>query len=99
VNKKILRSRGAEITKAGRMVFDAIFGDSHEFQRKVGEELDDAAAEADADAITVEATSLVRCAGCAREQAVAANVDVRVLERQGWRFDAGAWRCSFCVPR
>lgn len=98
MNKKILRSKEAEISKAGRMVFDAIFGDSRDFQRKLDEEIDREAA-ADPEAITVEASSFVRCAGCAREQAVPLNVDVRSLERHGWRYADGAWRCPFCVGR
>jgi hypothetical protein len=50
--KKILEQRGAEVTKAGRMFFNAIFGDSEKFVRDVGEEGD---RERSADgAITVE---------------------------------------------
>ena len=99
MNKKILRSKEAEISKAGRMVFDAIFGDSREFQQKLGEEMDRETAAEDEGAITVEGSSLVRCAGCAREQPVPPNVDVRALERHGWRYADGAWRCPFCVGR
>ena len=98
MNKKIVRSKEAEITKAGRMVFDAIFGDSQEFQRKLDEELDREAPDA-GDAITAQGHSLVRCAGCAREQGVPPNVDVRTLERHGWRFADGAWRCQFCAAK
>jgi hypothetical protein len=99
MNKKILRSKEQEIAKAGRLIFDAIFGDSREFQERVGEELDDEAAARDPNVITVHAESIVRCAGCAREQTIPTNVDVRVLERQGWRFGAGEWRCPFCPPK
>ena len=100
MNKKILRAKEGEIAKAGRMFFDAVFGDSQEFQQKLGDEIDaEATAAADARAIAVEGHSFVRCAGCAREQIVPPNVDVHVLEQQGWQFAAGAWRCSFCVGR
>ena len=100
MNKKILRAKESEIAKAGRMFFDAVFGDSEEFQQKIGDEIDaEADAAADANAITVEGHSFVRCAGCARVQFVPPNVDVHVLEQQGWQFAASAWRCSFCVGR
>jgi hypothetical protein len=96
MNKRILRAKEAEISKAGRMVFDAIFGDSDEFEQKLSDELD--AEDGDErEVITVEAHSLVRCGGCGREQSVPTSVDVRVLEQHGWRFAAGDWRCPFCV--
>jgi hypothetical protein len=38
--KKILEQRGREVSKAGRMFFNAVFGDSEEFVRGVGEEGD-----------------------------------------------------------
>ena len=38
--KKILEQRGNEVAKAGRMFFNAIFGDSEKFVRDVGEEGD-----------------------------------------------------------
>jgi hypothetical protein len=97
VNKKILKSKEDEITKAGRMVFDALFGDSAEFERKIEDEITlDAPAEA---VIPTSGHSLLRCVGCAREQGVPAGVDVFTLEQQGWRFDGTAWRCPFCVTR
>ena len=100
MNKKILRAKENEIAKAGRLFFDAVFGDSDEFEQKLAIEVDtEVDTERDTQAITVEGHSFVRCAGCAREQTVPSNVDVRVLEQQGWNFAAGAWRCSFCVGR
>ncbi len=96
--RAILNQRGGEIAKAGRMFFDAVFGDSREFQQKLEDEIDREAS-GDADAITVDGHSFVRCVGCGREQVVAPNVDVRGLEQQGWRFDGGTWRCAFCVAR
>ncbi len=50
--KKILEQRSAEVSKAGRMFFNAIFGDSEKFVREVGEEGD--REEATGGAITVE---------------------------------------------
>jgi hypothetical protein len=98
MNKKILRTKEAEIAKAGRLVFDAIFGDSDEFEQTLEDEIDREAS-GDNAAITVEGHSFVRCAACGREQVVPPNIDARVLEQHGWRLDAGAWRCSFCVGR
>ena len=97
MNKRILKSKENEIAKAGRMVFDALFGDSAEFEKKLEEEV---AADAPAEvAIPAAGHSLLRCVGCAREQGVPAGVDVFTLEQQGWRFDGTAWRCPFCVTR
>ena len=97
MNKKILKSKENEIAKAGRMVFDALFGDSAEFEKKLEDEITlDAPAEA---VVPAEGHSLLRCVGCAREQGVPAGVDVFTLEQQGWRFDGTAWRCPFCVTR
>ena len=50
--KKILEQRGREVSKAGRMFFNAVFGDSEKFVRDVGAEGDRETA-ADG-AITVE---------------------------------------------
>jgi hypothetical protein len=100
MNKKILRTKEAEISKAGRLVFDAIFGDSDALERRLADEADAATPDAaPGDALTVEGHSFVRCAGCAREQTVPENVDVRTLEQRGWRLAGGAWRCSFCVVK
>jgi len=97
MNKKILRSKEAEIAKAGRLVFDALFGETEAFERTLGDELDrDSAA---AGTLTVEGSGFVRCVGCAREKPVPATVDVQVIELEGWRFDVGAWLCPFCVRR
>lgn len=38
--KAILEQRGNEIAKAGRMFFDAVFGDSDEFLEEKGRELE-----------------------------------------------------------
>ncbi len=38
--KKILEQRGREVSKAGRMFFNAVFGDSEKFVRDLGEEGD-----------------------------------------------------------
>jgi hypothetical protein len=50
--KKILEQRSSEVAKAGRMFFNAVFGDSEKFVRDVGEEGD--REHADDGAITVE---------------------------------------------
>ena len=38
--KKILEQRGREVSKAGRMFFNAVFGDSEKFVQDIGEEGD-----------------------------------------------------------
>ena len=38
--RQILNQRGGEIAKAGRMFFDAVFGDSAKFFKEKGEELE-----------------------------------------------------------
>jgi hypothetical protein len=43
--RAILRQRGGEIAKAGRMFFDAVFGDSEKFFREKGAELEHELAE------------------------------------------------------
>jgi hypothetical protein len=40
IKRRILQQRGAEIVRGGRMFLEAIFGDSKEFFRRTGEELD-----------------------------------------------------------
>jgi hypothetical protein len=95
MNKRILRAKESEIAKAGRLVFDALFGETHEFERNIADEID-----RDAEpAVTVEGHGFVRCFGCAREKPVPAAVDVHVIEEEGWRFDGVGWRCPFCIRR
>ena len=38
--RQILKQRGGEVSKAGRMFFDAVFGDSTKFFQEKGEELE-----------------------------------------------------------
>lgn len=38
--RQILNQRGGEIAKAGRMFFDAVFGDSGKFFKEKGDELE-----------------------------------------------------------
>jgi len=52
--KKLLIDQSKrDVTKAGRMFLDAVFGDTSDFVRKLGEEGDQACDEA-SDALTVE---------------------------------------------
>ncbi len=100
VSRKFMREKEAEIGKAGRLFFDAIFGESKDLEQRVGDELDRAAAARGEDvAIPATGHSFVRCEGCAREQIVPPDVDVRSLAQSGWQFTNGAWRCSFCVSK
>ena len=112
-NKRILRSKQTEISKAGRLLFDALFSDAKDFEQQIGDELDaeeqqggvPAAGGGDpprtpaTEAIPVDGRSLVRCERCGREVAVAPTEDALNLERHGWRFAAGVWRCPFCRSR
>ena len=53
--KKLLDQSKRDVTKAGRMFLDAVFGDTSDFLRKVGEEGDRACDDAEGnDALTVE---------------------------------------------
>jgi len=53
--KKLLDQSKRDVTKAGRLFLDAVFGDTSDFLRKVGEEGDRACDDAEAnDALTVE---------------------------------------------
>jgi hypothetical protein len=100
MNDKFLRAKESEIGKAGRLVFDALFGETEDLQTRLGDELDrEAASRGKTEPILVEAHSFVRCDGCAREQIVPPDVDVRTLTQRGWRLSGGAWRCSFCVSK
>ncbi len=100
MSRKFMREKEAEISKAGRLFFDAIFGESKDLEQRVGDELDRAAAARGDDvAIPAAGHSFVRCEGCAREQVVPPDVDVRSLAQGGWQFANGAWRCSFCVSK
>ena len=53
--KKLLEQSKRDVTKAGRMFLDAVFGDTSDFLRKVGEEGDHACDDDEAkSALTVE---------------------------------------------
>ena len=106
MKRRILESKKSEIAKAGRLVFDAIFGDTKDFERNI-EQLEQADTDPGAppaiaaapfdDAITVEGYSCVTCGACGREQRLPPNVDVSAVERYGWRCANASWRCPFCV--
>jgi hypothetical protein len=100
MDRKFAGRKGTDIRNAGRLFFEALFGEPGELERRVGDDLDRAAAARGEDVvIPAVGHSLVRCAGCAREQAVPVDVDVRVLQKSGWRFHESAWRCPFCVSK
>jgi hypothetical protein len=93
MNKRILRAKESEIAKAGRLVFDALFGETEVFERNLSEEID-----RDAEAITVEGHGFDRCDGCGREKSLPAHND-QLVEEEGWRFDGACWHCPLCVRR
>jgi uncharacterized protein with PIN domain len=98
MNKKILRAKETEITRAGKLVFDAIFGESKDFEKHVAELEEEATAPpADPNAIQTSGYTVVRCDACNREAILPANVDLRALEQVGWRrVRDDAWRCATC---
>ena len=99
MNKKILRTKENEIAKAGKLVFDALFGDDDELERRLSKELDEETTDppADPDAIEVVGCLVVPCSTCPREAVIPANVDARALELVGWRKNGDAWRCPMCA--
>ncbi len=103
MNKKILRTKENEIAKAGRLMFDALFGDDKELEQRLGKELDEEATAppADPNAIDVVGCLVVPCSSCPREAVIPSNVDAKTLELVGWRRapTGAAWRCPMCVAR
>ena len=101
--KKILRTKEREIAKAGRLVFDALFGEDGELEKKLQEELPDderdSTARGNWEVVDVEGHSLLRCDACGRELILAGSVDVALAERHGWRFAGGKWTCSTCTKK
>ena len=98
MNKKILRAKETEITRAGKLVFDAIFGESKAFEKRVAELEEETEPPADPSAIEVPGYSVVHCSSCSREAVLPANVDARALEQVGWRGTGETWRCPMCAP-
>ncbi len=102
--KKFFADKEHEIAKAGKLVFDAIFGDDKELEQRISKELELEATAPPAEptsrpVIDVPAYLVVRCAGCTREAVLPSHVDVRALALVGWMHDArtDSWRCPTCV--
>jgi hypothetical protein len=94
MNRRLLRSKGSEITKAGRLVFDAIFGDGKEIEREIEREEEH---ERQRGSITVEGDAFVQCDGCGKRQSLPPGVDASVVEHFGWRARESSWRCPACA--
>ncbi|HEX7664375.1 MAG TPA: hypothetical protein VF407_07695, partial [Polyangiaceae bacterium] len=77
MNKRILKSKETEIAKAGRLFFDAIFGDQKELERELEEQ--DTERSEQGVTIDVDACSLIECAGCKRELIVPPNLDAAII--------------------
>ena len=98
MNRKILKSKESEITRAGRLFFDAVFGDQKEIERELAEE-DTERAPGDAAVIDVEACTVLECGVCHRELIVPTSLDSTVIAAQDWRFTEGVWTCRTCTPK
>lgn len=96
MNNNFVRTKKGEVIKAGRMFFDAVFGEAGDFERHLADEEE---APQPLQRQDLAGNCVVRCVGCAREQSVPASVDVRTLARHGWKFDPASrsWRCQFCA--
>jgi hypothetical protein len=95
MNRRLLRTKKSEITKAGRLVFDAIFGDGHEIEREIEreEQLD-----RERGSITVAGEAFVQCDCCGKRQPLPPAVDAAVAKHFGWRERGdGSWRCPACA--
>jgi hypothetical protein len=103
MNKRILRTKENEIAKAGKLVFDAIFGDDKELEQRLGKELDEEATDppADPNAIDVVGCLVVPCSSCTREAVIPSHVDPKALELVGWRRvpPGDTWRCPMCAAK
>jgi uncharacterized protein with PIN domain len=103
MSKKILKSKEAEIAKAGRLMFDALFGDDGELEKNVEQELADeerdSTARGEWKVVDVEGHTLLRCDDCGRELVMLGSVNVELAERHGWRAENDKWRCSKCAAK
>jgi hypothetical protein len=105
--------RAGDFAKAGRFLFDAVFGKPGDFERSVRDELDAEEARTrpttsarsteivvapkPAPAATDLPPSILRCTDCGREQQIPATFGRADVERLGWRRVDRAWRCSLCT--
>ncbi len=101
MKKKILQAKEKEIVKAGRMVFDALFGEDGELEKKLDQELTeserDTTVRGDWQVVEAEGHSLLRCDVCGRELVMVGSINVAVAEKHGWRSTNDKWRCGTCV--
>ncbi|MEO8874156.1 MAG: hypothetical protein ABI461_01100 [Polyangiaceae bacterium] len=100
MSKKLLRTKEHEIAKAGRMVFDAIFGDEGELEKKVEQELADeerdSTARGEWKVVDAEGHTLLRCDVCGRELVMLGSVNVALAEQHGWHCSEDKWKCRIC---
>jgi hypothetical protein len=103
MSKKILKSKELEIAKAGRLMFDALFGDDGELEKNVNQELADeerdSTVRGEWQVVDVEGHTLLRCDDCGRELVMLGSVNVELAERHGWRAENDKWRCSTCAAK
>lgn len=101
MKRKILQAKEAEIAKAGRLVFDALFGEDGELEKKLDEELTeserDSTARGDWKVVDTEGHTLLHCDVCGRELVLVGSIDVTVAERHGWQTKNDKWKCSTCA--
>ena len=103
MKKKILQAKEKEIVKAGRLMFDALFGKDGDLERSLDEELTDSECETTVrgnwEIVEAEGHSLLRCDDCGRELVMVGSIDVVVAERHGWRAANGNWKCGTCAVK
>jgi len=101
--KKILQAKENEIAKAGKMMFDAFFGEEGALEKSLNEDMADSERDSTARGtwVDVETTghSLLRCDACGRELVMLGTVNVAIAERHGWRSTDGVWRCTQCAVK
>jgi hypothetical protein len=102
MKKKILQAKEKEIVKAGRLMFDALFGRDGDLEKSLDAEIADeceTTVRGNWEVVEAEGHSLLRCDDCGRELVMVGSIDVTVAERHGWRATNGNWKCSTCAVK
>ena len=98
--KKILRAKEKEIVKAGRFMFDALFGEYGELEKKledeIGDDERDSTARGNWEIVDAVGHTLLRCDVCGRELVLVGSIDMGIAEEHGWRSRNEKWMCGTC---
>ncbi|MGH7280623.1 MAG: hypothetical protein ACRELY_03800 [Polyangiaceae bacterium] len=100
--KKILHAKEKEIAKAGRLMFDALFGEDGELEKNLEQEASDDERDSTARGSWVVDTvghTLLRCDTCGRELVLVGSIDVAIAQAHGWRSHEDKWTCSTCTRK